>query len=143
MTPKRIGWLVVLALAIALVTWIARHTYWTDLKIPMPVKAEAFAITRGKPKHWRRTGASGIESTYWFCGGCGGQVFGQRRVRPDVVSVRAGTLDDTSWVRPIAHVCMSNAQPWERMTNDVECFDTMPGDLWALAGKWQELWEGS
>jgi hypothetical protein len=109
----------------------------------MPVKTEAFAITRGRPKHWRRTGASGIESAYWFCGRCGGQVFGQRRVRPEIASVRAGTLDDTSWVRPIAHVCMSSAQPWEPMPNDVECFDTMPGDLWALAGKWQELWEAA
>ncbi len=41
MTRERIGWLVVLALAIALFTWIARHTYWADAKIPMPLKGEA------------------------------------------------------------------------------------------------------
>ena len=41
MTRERIGWLVVLALAAALFTWIARHTYWTDAKVPMPLKGEA------------------------------------------------------------------------------------------------------
>lgn len=76
-------------------------------------------------------------------GGCGGRVYGQRSGRPDVVSVRAGTLDDTSWVRPIAHVYMSSAQPWERIPNRGECFDTMPGDFWALARKWQELWDAA
>jgi hypothetical protein len=41
MTRERIGWLVVLVLAAALFTWIARHTYWTDTKLPMPLKGEA------------------------------------------------------------------------------------------------------
>ncbi len=107
----------------------------------MPVKAEAFAITCGEPKHWRRIGANGVESTYWFCGECGGRVYGQRSGRPDIVSVRAGTLDDTSWVRPIAHVYMRSAQAWERNPNHAECFDIMPKDFWTLANKWQELWE--
>jgi hypothetical protein len=41
MTRERIGWLVVLVLAIGLFTWIARNTYWTDAKVPMPLKGEA------------------------------------------------------------------------------------------------------
>jgi hypothetical protein len=107
----------------------------------MPINAAAFAITCGEPKHWRRTGASGVESVDWFCGECGGRVFGQRRGRPDIVFVRAGTLDDTSWVRPVAHVYLRSAQPWERIPNHAQCFDVMPGDLWGLASKWQDLWD--
>jgi Glutathione-dependent formaldehyde-activating enzyme len=30
--------------------------------ISMPVAAKSFRVTRGEPKHWRRTGASGVES---------------------------------------------------------------------------------
>jgi hypothetical protein len=41
MTRERIGWLVVLGLAIALFTWIARNTYWTHIQVPMPLKGEA------------------------------------------------------------------------------------------------------
>src|SRR5712692_7161890 len=62
----------------------------------MPVAANSFSITRGDPKPWRRIGASGIQSTYWFCGDCGGRVYGQRDARLDIIAVRAGTLDDTS-----------------------------------------------
>jgi hypothetical protein len=92
----------------------------------MPVAANSFAMTRGEPKPWRRIGASGVQSTYWFCGDCGGRAYGQRDARPDIIAVRAGTLDDTSWLRPVAHVYMRRAQPWEQMPDDTECFEIMP-----------------
>jgi hypothetical protein len=50
-----------------------------------------------------------------------------------------GTLDDTSWLRPVAHVFMRSAQPWEQISN-VECFDTLPKDFWSFADKWQQMW---
>ena len=103
----------------------------------MPVTAESFVVTRGWPKFWRSTGWSGVASTYWFCGECGGRLYGQRDARCDVIAVWAGTLDDTSWLRPIAHVYLGSAQALERIP---ECFEAMPGDLRPLADKWKELW---
>jgi hypothetical protein len=108
--------------------------------LSMPVKAGSFSLTRGETQDFRRTGASGVESTYRFCGNCGGRVYGQRNSRPEIISVRAGTLDDTSWLRPIAHVYMRSAQAWERIPNNAECFEIMPSDLWSLVGKWQQFW---
>jgi hypothetical protein len=107
----------------------------------MPVTATSFCLTRGEPKPWRRIGASGVQSTYWFCGDCGGRVYGERDARPDIRAVRAGTLDDTSWLRPVAHVYMRSAQPWEQLAGDAECFEVMPKDFWALADKWQQMWD--
>jgi hypothetical protein len=106
----------------------------------MPVAANSFRMMRGDPKSWRRIGASGVESTYWFCGGCGGRVYGQRDARPDIIAVRAGTLDDTSWLRPVAHVYMRSAQAWEQVSG-AERFEVMPKDFWALSEKWQQMWE--
>jgi hypothetical protein len=40
---KRALYVVVAALAIALVVWIARNTYWDDIKVPTPLKGEAFS----------------------------------------------------------------------------------------------------
>jgi hypothetical protein len=107
----------------------------------MPVFSNSFTLTRGQPKPWRRVGASGVESTYWFCGDCGGRAYGQRSGRLDIIAVRAGTLDDTSWLRPAAHVYMRSAQPWEQLGGGAECFEIMPADFWSLAGKWQRLWQ--
>ena len=97
----------------------------------MPVASKTFHVTRGEPKPWRRIGG----------GDCGGRLYGERDVRPDIVAIRAGTLDDTSWLRPVAHVYMRSAQPWEQIADTAECFETLPTDFWSLAGKWQQLWQ--
>jgi hypothetical protein len=109
--------------------------------LSMPVRRDSFSLTCGAAKPWRHTGASGFESTYWFCADCGGHIFGQRSDRPDVVTIRAGTLDDTSWVRPVAHINLESAQGWERIPNNAECFQTMPNAFGALAKRWQNLWQ--
>jgi hypothetical protein len=107
----------------------------------MSVAAETFRVTRGEPKPWRRIGASGVQSTYWFCSDCGGRVYGERSARPDLIAIRAGTVDDTSWLRPVAHVYMRSAQPWEQISGDTECFETVPKDFWSLTEKWQQMWQ--
>jgi hypothetical protein len=103
-------------------------------------RREQLRYTRGESKPWRRIGASGVQSTYWFCGDCGGRIYGQRDARPDIIAVRAGTLDDTSWLQPVAHVYMRSAQPWEQMPNDTEWFNIMPKEFWSLADKLRSRW---
>jgi hypothetical protein len=38
------------------------------------------------------------------------------------------TLDDTSWLVPLAHYFMRSAQPWERLANAAACFATLPSE---------------
>jgi hypothetical protein len=108
--------------------------------LSMPVKRESVSLTRGEPKAWHHVGASGFASKYWFCAECGGRILAERSDRSDVVTLRAGTLDDTSWVRPIAHINLESAQAWQRTLNNAECFDAVPSDFGALARRWQDLW---
>jgi hypothetical protein len=111
-----------------------------SFSLSMPIMEESLIVTRGWPKFWRHSGASGGLNTYWFCGECGGSVYEQRHTRPHVIALCAGTLDDTSWLRPIAHIHLGSAQAWERIPNSAECFEVMPGDFWSLADKWKQLW---
>jgi hypothetical protein len=104
----------------------------------MPVRTDAFRITRGEPNAWRRIRTSGARTASWFCGDCSGRLYGERDTRPQSVNVRAGTLDDTSWLEPVAHLFMSSAQKWEQVGG--ECFETMPDDFRALSVKWREMW---
>ena len=52
----------------------------------------------------------------WVCAGCGVRVCNGAKpgtAPPGAfVAVRAGTLDDTSWLRPTAHFWTRSAQPW-------------------------------
>jgi hypothetical protein len=106
----------------------------------MPVSTEAFRILQGTPKAWRRLSPSGVEVASWFCGDCGGRLYGKRASRPAATNVRAGTLDDTSWLEPAAHIFRRSAQKWMRLPADEACFDASAPDFTSLAKAWQTRW---
>ena len=45
-----------------------------------------------------------------------------------VLSLRAGTLDDTSWVQPVGDTCTSSAQPWVRFVEGGLRAEKQPAD---------------
>ena len=47
-----------------------------------------------------------------FCNACGAPVFSRAAVMPEVVFIKAGSLDDASWVQPSVEAWTSSAQPW-------------------------------
>ena len=78
----------------------------------MPVRFEDFRILQGEPNGWHHTSPNGTAVISRFCGNCGTRLYGERDGRPETVSLRAGTLDDTSWLVPVAHFFTRSAQPW-------------------------------
>ena len=73
----------------------------------------------------------------WLCAACNTWLFGGPRLGsspPDTVRfIRAGTLDDTSWLRPTVHFWTCTAQPWVVLPQNDLAFATQPPDLatWA------------
>lgn len=47
-----------------------------------------------------------------FCSTCGSPVFSNAAVLPEMIFVKAGSLDDASRLKPAAEVWTSSAQPW-------------------------------
>ena len=78
----------------------------------MPVATKGFRIVRGEPRGWHHKSPSGAEVTSWFCGECGARIYGERKSHPESINLRAGTLDETSWLRPTAHFWTRSKQPW-------------------------------
>ena len=72
----------------------------------------AFRLVQGEPKGVQRTTGSGRVSTRWVCPECGVWVCTAPRPGATVRNVRGGTLDDTSWLRPTAHIWTRSKQPW-------------------------------
>ena len=112
---------------------IARATSGSAFALNMPVKTKDFRILQGEPKGWRRLSPSGADVTSWFCGDCGGRIYGERVGRPQSINLRAGTLDDTKWLVPVAHMYMRSAQPWVLPAADAECHEIAPNDFQAAA----------
>ena len=96
------------------------------LSIPAPRSALAL---EGETASWTRKADSGAETTCHFCPRCGSRLFHRSSAAPDAVTIKAGALDDTSDVRPLAHFWVSRKQPWVRLDPDVAAFETQPDDL--------------
>jgi hypothetical protein len=106
----------------------------------MPVRARDFHILQGEPKGWRHTSPTGVAVISWFCGDCGGRLYGDRAAREAIVNLRAGTLDDTTWLVPIAHMYTRSAQPWVAPAVNAECYEIGPDDFRPLAERWRAMW---
>ena len=106
----------------------------------MPVATRAFRITQGEPKPWHHISPSGVAVTSWFCSDCGARIYGERSGRPDSMNLRAGTLDDTTWLYPVAHIYLKSAQDWVQPADGAECHEVGPSNYMPLAEKWRALW---
>ncbi|HUZ28816.1 MAG TPA: GFA family protein [Solirubrobacteraceae bacterium] len=47
-----------------------------------------------------------------FCSACGSPLFSLSPAAPDFVFIKAGSLDDSSWLEPRLEVWTRSAQPW-------------------------------
>ncbi|MEM7225667.1 MAG: GFA family protein [Pseudomonadota bacterium] len=79
------------------------------------VARENFEIVQGTPKVWIRGAASGGQVICSFCPECGSRLFHAGAPDSEVVSLKAGSLDDTSWLKPAGHLWTKSAQPWMRL----------------------------
>jgi hypothetical protein len=111
----------------------------------MSVKMVDFRITEGEPKGWRTVNpASGIATVSWACAECSTRIYGEREDRPEMRTIRSGSLDDTSWLRPAAHFFMCEAQPWEAINDGAPQFERLAGadEIRAASAAWQAKMSG-
>jgi hypothetical protein len=81
----------------------------------LAVPSSAFAVTRGIPRYFDVTADSGYLTRRAFCGECGSPLFGEPGSSPDMVTIRAGSLDDPGIFRPTQDIFVASAQPWDHM----------------------------
>jgi hypothetical protein len=89
------------------------------------VPRAAFKLS-GTPKSHTVTADSGKPSTRNFCGKCGTPLFGAPATGGDIVMVRAGSMDDPSWLKPDATIWVSAAQPWAPIAEGLPTFEGNP-----------------
>lgn len=69
---------------------------------------------------------SGSTITRYFCPKCGSRLFGMSDVATDIMSVSAGTMNDSSWFRPKAIIYNKKKPNWDVMDENVPKFEGMP-----------------
>jgi hypothetical protein len=94
------------------------------------VPDNAFRLTAGEPRPIERIADSGRVNVRLLCPDCGCWISGIGRPGETgemVRRVRAGTLDDTSWLRPTVHFFIRRKQPWITLPEGDQIFEAQPG----------------
>ena len=92
----------------------------------MVVPEGGFELTRGAVKTFDGVAASGKAKQGAFCPDCGCRIYHKNEARPGKISIRAGTLDDTSGLQPQAHIWTKSKQPWVVIPEGVKTVEGQP-----------------
>ena len=84
------------------------------------VKEDVFQLTSGTLKTFETTVSSGRTKTCAFCPECGVRIYNTTSA---LMSIKPGTLDDTSWLTPDAHYWTKRKQEWTQLPDDIPCYD--------------------
>jgi hypothetical protein len=115
-----------------------QRTTGSAFSLAIVVPERAFRVTKGAPRLVERTADSGRIVTRWLCPECGCWIAGgpQPPAPGDIAAgaapgemirrVRAGTLDDRSWLRPTAHFWTRSKQPWVVLPEGDRIYETQP-----------------
>ncbi len=90
------------------------------------VKEEDFRLTQGEAKTYPSKSDAGRAKIGAFCPACGTRIYHKIEWRKGMVSVKPGTLDDTSALTPDIHIWTASKQPWITIPQDVEAHEKHP-----------------
>ena len=65
---------------------------------------------QGKLKTYHDVGDSGNPVERNFCPECGSPIFSDVAIIPNLIFIKAGTLDDTTWLDPHIHIYCDSAE---------------------------------
>ena len=98
----------------------------------------AFSMTVGVPKASMKINnedklkefigesASGNKVRRKFFPDCGSPIISMIAMAPDMYMIKAGTLDDKSWIKPTHQFWCSTKQPWLELSDELEKHDRNP-----------------
>jgi hypothetical protein len=92
----------------------------------LAVPRDALSISQGEPTYYTSQSDSGETVSRGFCPECGSGIFSKLSANPDIVGLKAASLDDPSWFRPAVDMYTDSAQPWDVMNPDLPKVPKMP-----------------
>lgn len=104
-----------------------QHQSGSAFGMTLVVNANDFRITRGEVKLYHSTSTSGRRKLGAFCPECGNRIYHQPEWRQGRISIKPGTLDDTSWLKPDVHIWTGSKQAWVIIPADAKAYETQPG----------------
>jgi hypothetical protein len=80
------------------------------------VPQDSLTLEGGETRRYEdRSGSSGQPFYRHFCGTCGSHVYSHGAAYGSVAFIKAGTLDDATWLTPSMHIWCAEKLPWVRI----------------------------
>ena len=83
-------------------------------------------LLQGTPKRHVVQADSGKHVWREFCPECGAQLFAGGVDTPDFCGIKVGSLDDSSWVKPVVAIWTDSAPPWDHQDPALMTFPKNP-----------------
>ena len=80
----------------------------------------------GEVSSYSHTADSGSAMTKRFCPNCGSLLFGNNSAKSNVVSIRAGTVDQLDLIKPVVNVFMNSKVPSTSIDENLKQASRMP-----------------
>jgi hypothetical protein len=97
-----------------------------SLNVGIPI--DSLTVTGATLKTYiDRSGASGKPFKRHFCGACGSPIYSNGEAYGDLAFIKAGTLDDATWLMPQMHIWCSEKLPISQIPGDVTQVPFNPG----------------
>ena len=103
----------------------------------MPAPRNAVFLIKGQPKQWKRISDNGREVTCSFCDNCGTRLFHNPSRNDKITNIKPGTLDDTSWLKPVGNLWTSSAQQWLPQPENMLNYEAQPENFTQLFEQFQ------
>ncbi len=114
----------------------------TTHSISMVVPADQLQLTLGVLSMFEKPADSGRIVRMLGCQGCGTKIWNEPANNPDMLILKAGTLDDLSWAAPVGNIWTASKAPWVDLDENVPNFEQQPASRQPLIEAWAAAHQG-
>ena len=80
----------------------------------------------GELKYYTVTGSAGSNISRGFCAECGSPLISFVKENPDIKFIKAGSIDDSSWINTESNFWSSTAKSWSPVDETIHTFTHNP-----------------
>ena len=102
-----------------------QRTTGSPFSVELMISSDSFEI-HGELNSYAVTGDSGQLVHRRFCPNCGSGLYLVGEADPGWIFLKAGTLDDATWLQPDMHIYTTAKQPWVELADALPKYDAAP-----------------
>lgn len=108
----------------------------------MPVRRETLEHLSGDLVFYDKPADSGRVVRMFACARCGTKLWNEPLSSPDLLVVKAGTLDELSWAAPVGNIWTGSRPAWVQIDESLVNFPGQPADRQPLYDAWSKAIAG-